>query len=118
MRLGDGTVVVTEPPVHPTFQEVTRPRPTRTLAVPTPGPPGKDAEVVLEGEFNYTHVQTELETLWVFQNPLGRNITSCRVIYPTTPEGETVWTLWDTSADGKTVTVDNKYPATGRAIIS
>lgn len=118
IRVGSGEEVVTEPPARPGIKPVCPPVHRPEVVVPVPGPPGKDAEVVIEAEFNYTHVQTELETLWVFVNPLGRNITSCRVIYPTTPEGETVMTRWDTSADGRMVTIDNKRPATGRAIIS
>lgn len=115
---GCGQQVITEPPKRPSVKAIERPLYRPEVVVPAPGPPGKDATVVIEGEFTYTHVQTELATLWVFQNPLGRPITSVRVIYPTTPDGETVWTRWDTSADGRTVTVDNKHPATGRAIIS
>lgn len=118
IRLAGGVQVVTDLPRHPGVKTVTRPHHRPQVVVPVPGPPGKDAEVVLEGEFNYTHVQSVLERLWVFENPLGRQITSCRVIYPTTPDGENVLTAWNTSADGKTVTVDNKNPATGRAIIS
>lgn len=116
LRIGCGEVVVTEPFPRPAVG-LRDPGPRDKIVVPVPGPPGKDAEVVLEGEFTYTHVQTELAILWEFDNPLGRPITSCRVIYPTTPEGETVWTRWDTSADGTRVIVDNKRPATGRAII-
>lgn len=116
--IGGGPHVVTVPPPRPGVRPTRPPCNRDKVVVPVPGPPGRDAEVVLEGEFTYTHEQATLATLWVFQNPLGRPITSCRVIYPTTPEGETVWTRWDTSADGRTVTVDNKHPATGRAIIS
>ena len=118
IRLGCGIDVVTQPPVRPAPKQQCRPENLHKVVVPVPGPPGKDAEIVLEGEFTYTHTQLELSALWVFANPLGRPITSCRVIYPTTPQGETVQTRWDTTADGLTVTVDNKYPATGRAIIS
>lgn len=90
--------------------------PRDRVVVPFPGPPGKDAEVVIEGEFNYTHEQQVLAKEWVFENPLGRQITSCRVIYPTTTEGETVFAQWDTV--GTTVIVKHGAPATGKAIIS
>lgn len=116
--LGDGHHVVTGLPRHPAVTTATLPDPAPLVAVPVPGPPGKDAEIVLEGAFNHTHIQTELATVWTIDNPLGRQITSCRVIYPTTPAGENVMADWNTSADGRTVTVDHKHPATGRAIIS
>lgn len=110
--------IITEPPVRPGVKALHRPHYSPQVVVPVPGPPGKDATVVIEGEFTYTHVQTELAAMWTFANPLGRPITSVRVIYPTTPQGETVWTRWDTNEDGTIVYVDNKHPATGRAIIS
>lgn len=119
VTLGDGTHVVTGLPRHPATHTVCPPPPAHgTIAVAVPGPPGKDAEAVLEGAFNHEHVQTELATVWTFVNPLGRQITSCRVIYPTTAAGENVIADWNTSADGRTVTIDHKHPATGRAIIS
>ncbi|QKY79980.1 hypothetical protein PQD13_gp68 [Gordonia phage Clawz] len=89
--------------------------PIDRVVVPFPGPPGKDAEVVIEGEFNYTHEQQTPAKVWTFQNPLGRQITSCRVIYPTTTDGETVFAQWDTV--GTTVIVQHGAPATGKAII-
>lgn len=116
IRIGYGVQVITTPPERPTVKAVCPPAPSKQVVVPVPGPAGKDAEVVLEGEFSYTHNQLTPAAIWTFQNPLGRPITAVRVIYPTTPQGETVWTRWDT--DGTTVIIDNKYPATGRAIIS
>lgn len=118
VRVGDGTQIVVEPPQRPAVKAVDRPRYRPTAVVPVPGPPGRDAEVVLEGEFNHTHEQTVLAQVWTFPNPLGRQITSCRVIYPTTPDGENVIADWNTTADGRTVVIDHKHPATGRAIIS
>lgn len=110
----EGTVVVDAPPL-PTLVDG---GPVTDIVVPVPGPPGKDANVVIEGQFNYTHTQNELAHVWTIPNPLQRQITTCRVIYPTTPEGENVYTNWYTSADNQFVYVDHKHPATGKAIIS
>lgn len=121
----EGTVVVETPPPppvavveQPPLPHIVDGSPLTEIAVPVPGPPGKDASVVIEGQFNHTHVQTELDNIWTIPNTLGRQITTCRVIYPTTPEGENVYTNWYTSADNQFVYVDHKHPATGKAIIS
>ncbi len=110
-----GEKVVTADPPIPAVKPIREPYMPPRVVVPFPGPPGKDAEVVIEGEFNYTYEQQTPAKIWTFQNPLGRQITSCRVVYPTTTEGETVLTRWNT--DGTTVIIEHGAPATGKAII-
>lgn len=109
-----GAKVVTLAPPLPAVKPVRAPARPPRVVVPVPGPPGKDAEVVLEGEFTYTFEQQTPAKVWTFTNPLGRPIVACRVIYGGVP-GETVLAKWDT--DGTTVIIEHGAPATGRAII-
>lgn len=129
MILADGAVVEIVPP-RPPVLTMPPPSPSVAAVVPLPGSPGRPGDPGQPGPpgapgppgpagpsfvGTYTHSQTVLASVWEFANPLGRDVTACRIVYPS---GETVIADWQTSLDGLTVQVDHKHPATGRAIIS